>query len=263
MMAQNINFLRGYMDQSIILPFLGFIGVGFMAQLIDGSLGMGYGVTCNTFLLALGVSPAVGSASVHASEVVTTGISGLAHFKLGNIRKDLFLRLLIPGAIGGALGAYVLTQLDGNIIKPYVAVYLLIMGVIIIIKGLRKVQEHREVKRFIEPLALVGGACDALGGGGWGPVVTTTLVASGNEPRKTIGSVNAAEFFVTVVESVVFILTIGLTHWVIIVGLLIGGALAAPMAAVATKRLPLRVLLILVGVIIVVTSLRTILMAVM
>jgi uncharacterized membrane protein YfcA len=251
------------MDLSIVLPFAGYIVVGFVAQLIDGSLGMGYGVSCNTFLLALGIPPAIGSASVHASEVVTTGISGLAHFKLGNIRKDLFLRLLIPGAIGGGLGAYVLTRLDGSVIKPYIAVYLLIMGVIIIIKGLRKVQEEREVKRYIEPLALVGGLCDALGGGGWGPVVTTTLVASGNEPRQTIGSVNAAEFFVTVVESIVFIMTIGLTHWIIIVGLLIGGAIAAPLAAFATKRLPLRALLILVGVIIVVTSLRTILMAIL
>jgi uncharacterized membrane protein YfcA len=222
---------------------------------------MGYGVSCNTFLLALGISPAVGSASVHASEVVTTGISGFAHFKLGNIRKDLFLRLLIPGAIGGGVGAYVLTRIDGSIVKPYIAIYLLIMGVVIIIKGFRKVQEHREVKRFIEPLALVGGLFDALGGGGWGPVVTTTLVASGNEPRKTIGSVNAAEFFVTLVESIVFIITIGLTHWMIIVGLLIGGAIAAPLAAFATKRLPMRALLILVGVVIIVTSLRTILLA--
>lgn len=251
------------MDASIILPLLGYIVVGFFAQMIDGSLGMGYGVSCNTFLLALGIPPAVGSASVHASEVVTTGISGLAHFKLGNIRKDLFLRLLIPGVIGGGLGAYVLTRLDGSVIKPYIAIYLLIMGIIIIVKGVRKVQEHRQVTRFIEPLALVGGLVDSLGGGGWGPVVTTTLVANGNEPRQTIGSVNAAEFFVTVVESIVFILTIGLTHWIVIVGLLIGGAIAAPLAAFATRRLPLRALLILVGVVIVVTSLRTILLAVL
>ncbi len=249
------------MDWSFVLPLVGYIVVGFVAQMIDGSLGMGYGVSCNTFLLALGIPPAVGSASVHAAEVVTTGISGLAHHKLGNIRKDLFLRLLIPGAIGGGLGAYVLTQLDGSVIKPYIAIYLLIMGVIILIKAFRKLQEHREVKRGIEPLAFVGGLFDALGGGGWGPVVTTTLVASGNEPRKTIGSVNAAEFFVTVVESIVFIITIGLTHWLIIIGLLIGGAIAAPLAAFATRRLPIRALLILVGVVIIVTSLRTILLA--
>lgn len=245
------------MDWHILI----YVGVGLVAQLIDGSLGMGYGVSCNTFLLAVGIPPAIGSASVHAAEVVTTGISGLSHFKLGNIRKDLFLRLLIPGAIGGGLGAYVLTQLDASIIKPYIAMYLLVMGVIIILRGLRKEQKQREVKRFIEPLALVGGTMDALGGGGWGPVVTTTLVASGNEPRKTIGSVNAAEFFVTVVESIVFILTIGLDRWDVIVGLLIGGAIGAPFAALATKRLPLRTLLILVGVIIIVTSLRTILLA--
>lgn len=245
------------------LNFIFYISIGFIAQLIDGSMGMGYGVICNTFLLALGITPAVGSASVHASEVVTTGISGLSHFKFGNIRKDLFLRLLIPGVLGGGLGAYVLTKLDGNMIKPYVSAYLLAIGVIIIIKGLRQVQENREVKRFIEPLALVGGLCDAIGGGGWGPVVTSTLVASGNEPRQTIGSVNAAEFFVTVAESVIFIMTIGLTHWTIILGLLIGGVIAAPLAAYATKRLPLRALMILVGIVIIVTSLRTILLAVM
>lgn len=244
------------MDWTILI----YVGVGFLAQLIDGSLGMGYGVSCNTFLLAVGIPPAIGSASVHAAEVVTTGISGLAHFKLGNIRKDLFLRLLIPGAIGGGVGAYVLTRVDATIIKPYIAIYLLVMGATIIYKGIRKVQQHREVKRFIEPLALFGGTMDALGGGGWGPVVTTTLVASGNEPRETIGSVNAAEFFVTVVESIVFIVTIGLDRWDVIVGLLIGGAIAAPLAAFATKRLPLRALLIFVGVIIVVTSLRTILL---
>ena len=144
-----------------------------------------------------GFPPAIGSASVHAAEVITTGISGLAHFKLGNVRKDLFLRLLIPGIIGGGIGAYALTRFDGSVIKPYISGYLVLMGVVILIKGLRKDPVHHEVKRGIEPLALAGGLLDALGGGGWGPMVTTTLVASGNHPRQTIGSVNASEFFVT------------------------------------------------------------------
>lgn len=239
--------------------FVYSIIIGFIGQLIDGSLGMAYGVTCNTFLLALGFSPAVGSASVHAAEVVTTGISGLTHFKFGNVRKDLFLRLLIPGVIGGGLGAYALSQFDGAIIKPYISAYLLVMGIVIIVKALRKNRATKEVKRLIEPLGFVGGVCDAVGGGGWGPVVTTTLVAGGNHPRETIGSVNASEFFVTLVESIVFILTIGFSHWLVILGLLIGGALAAPVAAFATRRLPLRALMILVGVLISGVSLNTLL----
>lgn len=239
--------------------FFLYILVGFIGQLIDGSLGMAYGVSCNTFLLALGFPPAVGSASVHAAEIVTTAVSGLAHFKFKNIRKDLFLRLLIPGVIGGALGAYILTRFDGNAIKPYISIYLLAMGIVIIVKGLRKKQTPITVKRFIEPLGFAGGVCDAVGGGGWGPVVTTTLVAVGNQPRETIGSVNAAEFFVTVAESVVFIMTIGLSHWQVILGLLIGGVLAAPLAAYTTRRIPLRPLMILVGVLISATSLSTLL----
>ena len=242
--------------------FLACILVGFLGQMIDGSLGMAYGVSCNTFLLAMGLPPAVSSASVHAAEVVTTGISGLAHHKLGNVRKDLFLRLLIPGIIGGGLGAYALTQFDGSVIKPYISGYLVIMGAIILIRGIRKNPNQREVKRGIEPLALAGGLLDALGGGGWGPMVTTTLVASGNQPRQTIGSVNASEFFVTLTESVVFILTIGLTHWQIILGLLLGGAAAAPLAALVTRRLPVRLLMILVGVLIIAVSLKTILEAI-
>ncbi|MBN2359223.1 MAG: sulfite exporter TauE/SafE family protein [Deltaproteobacteria bacterium] len=241
--------------------FLACIVVGFVGQMIDGSLGMAYGVSCNTFLLALGIPPAVSSASLHAAEVVTTGVSGAAHFKLGNIRKDLFLRLLIPGVIGGGLGAYALSHIDGKVIKPYISGYLLIMGVVIIVKGCRKAREYREVKRGIEPLALVGGLLDAMGGGGWGPVVTTTLVARGNQPRETIGSVNASEFFVTLAESVVFVMTIGLSHWQIILGLLLGGVVAAPLAALVTRRLPVRVLMVLVGVLVSAVSLRTIVIA--
>lgn len=239
------------------LTFLLYVLVGFAAQIIDGSLGMAYGVSCNTFLLSLGIPPAAGSASVHAAEVVTTGISGAAHWKLGNVDKKLFLKLLIPGMIGGGIGAYLLTAIDGSVIKPYISIYLLIMGIVILVKAFRHNGEEKVVHSFVEPLAAVGGFFDAVGGGGWGPVVTTTLVARGNNVRKSIGSVNLAEFFVTLTESVVFILTISLTYWKVIVGLLIGGAVAAPFAAFITKRVKAKVLMIIVGTLIIALQLRT------
>lgn len=243
------------MDISIFV----FIVVGFIAQLIDGSLGMAYGVSANSFLLTLGLSPAVASASVHASEVVTTLVSGLSHLKFGNIDKRMVLNLLIPGVIGGAVGAYLLTSLDGNVIKPYIAIYLLIMGIRILYKAFRPTVEHeREPKRgLLAALGLAGGTLDAMGGGGWGPVVTSTLISTGHSPRKTIGSVNFSEFFVTVTESVVFILTIGLTHWKIILGLLIGGIIAAPLGAFVTRKLPTKAIMIIVGCLIIFLQLRT------
>jgi uncharacterized membrane protein YfcA len=163
--------------------------------------------------------------------------------------------------IGGVLGAYILSSIPGDVIKPFVSAYLMIMGIVIIAKALRKNSEINHVTSHIVPLGLVGGFFDAIGGGGWGPIVTTTLVARGNHPRFTIGSVNFAEFFVTFAESVTFILTIGLEFWKIILGLLIGGVIAAPLAAMVVKKLPTRLLMALVGVLIIILSLRTIVLA--
>jgi uncharacterized membrane protein YfcA len=236
-----------------------FVIVGFAAQMIDGALGMAYGVSSNTFLLSVGVPPALASASVHAAEMFTTAVSGLSHLRLGNVDRALFKRLLIPGIIGGILGSYVLTTVPGGIVKPFVAVYLLVMGCIILRKALKKSKE-REVHTKLAPLGAVGGFFDAVGGGGWGPIVTTTLVARGNNPRFAIGSVNMAEFFVTVAESVTFTLTIGqdlVQNWQVVVGLLGGGVLAAPLAAYLCKRLPAQALMIIVGALIVVLQLRT------
>ena len=237
-----------------------YICVGFVAQLIDGCLGMAYGVSSTSLLLSLGVSPGAASASVHASELLTTAVSGVSHLKFGNVDKPLLKRLLIPGIIGGATGAYILSELPGNTIKPFVAGYLMIMGGIILWKAFKKIDE-REVKTKIIPLGLCGGFFDAIGGGGWGPIVTTTLVARGNNPRLTIGSVNLAEFFVTVSESIVFVLTIGLVHWKIIIGLMIGGVLAAPFAAYLCTKIPRRTMMILVGILIVGLSIRSIIVA--
>jgi len=244
------------MDASIFF----FIFVGFIAQMIDGALGMAYGVSSTSLLLAIGIPPAQASASVHAAELVTTAVSGAFHLKFGNVDKKVLRRLLIPGVIGGAIGAYVLTEIPSTIIKPIVAGYLIIMGGIILWKAFRQVAP-RELKTKLVPLGLVGGFFDAIGGGGWGPVVTTTLVARGKEPRFVVGSVNLAEFFVTLSESFVFILTIGLIHWKIIVGLMIGGVLAAPLAAYVCSRIPRRPMMCMVGALIILTSLRTLILS--
>ena len=239
-----------------------FILVGFIAQLIDGALGMAYGVSSNSFLLGIGVPPASASASVHMAEVVTTAISGVSHWRLGNLDRTLVRSLLLPGALGAVVGAYILTNAPGDLLKPFIAIYLLIMGVIILVKGLSRDHKEQQVVSHISVLGVVGGFFDAIGGGGWGPIVTSTLVARGNNPRFTIGSVNFSEFFITFSQSVVFVFTLqfGL-YWKVILGLLIGGAVAAPLAAVVTKRLPHRPLMLMVGILIIVLSFRTLYLA--
>jgi uncharacterized membrane protein YfcA len=229
---------------------------GFVAQLIDGSLGMGYGVTVSSFLLSIGVSPLATSASVHASEIFTSGVSGLFHLKFGNVNRALFRRLVLPGILGGALGAYLVTSIPAHKIKPFVAAYLLLMGVAIVVRAFRNTPQA-EAKTNPALLGLVGGFLDAVGGGGWGPIVTSTLVAKGNHPRLSIGSVNLAEFFVTVAQSAVFFASLGLTHLKIVIGLTLGGVIAAPVAAYATRRMPTQALMAFVGILIIVLSLRT------
>jgi len=204
-----------------------FIAVGFLAQMIDGALGMAYGVSSNTFLLSLGIPPAMASASVHAAEVFTTAVSGLSHLKLGNVDKSLFKRLLVPGVAGAALGAYMLTAISGNLVKPFVSIYLLVMGSIIIYKALKKPRKRKEGVHIV-PLAAAGGFFDAVGEGGWGPIVTSTLIAEGNNPRFTVGSVNLAEFFVTLTETATFFTIIGISYWQTIAGLILGESLQRP-----------------------------------
>jgi uncharacterized membrane protein YfcA len=236
-----------------------YILVGFIAQMVDGAIGMAYGVMSTSVLLSFGVPPATASACVHAAETFTTGASGMAHWKLGNVDRRLIWRLAVPGAIGGAIGAYVLTNIDGDAIKPYISGYLLLIGIFIIYKAVhRKHSFVDEPPNNVTPLGLAGGFVDAIGGGGWGPIVTSTLLGQGNHPRYTIGSVNMAEFFVTLTISATFILTIGLELWPTILGLVIGGIIAAPFAALAAKHLPPKILMIIVGIVIMLLSLRTI-----
>ena len=227
--------------------FWSAIAVGLLAQAIDGALGMAYGVTSTTFLLTAGASPAMASASVHIAEVFTTGASGISHAKLGNVDKKLFLRLLVPGIIGAVLGAILITQIDGKAMKPFISAYLLVMGVYILSKVWRAIRVRNSEPRHVGKLALFGGFVDAAGGGGWGPVVTTTLVGSGNDPRKTIGSVNFAEFFLALAGAATFTLLATSGVWVLVLGLVIGGLFAAPFAAWMTQSLQPRTLLILVG----------------
>lgn len=234
--------------------FWSAVVVGLIAQVIDGALGMAYGITSTTFLLATGVSPAVASASVHIAEVFTTGVSGVSHVKLGNVNKSLFLRLLVPGIVGAVLGAFLLSSIDGKILKPYISIYLLIMGIYIISKVFRKIRAAKQAPRHVAKLALFGGFVDAVGGGGWGPVVTTTLVGAGHDPRSTIGTVNFAEFFLTFASAVAFSVLVGAGPWPIVAGLVLGGLFAAPFAALLCKKLHARTLLILVGALISVVS---------
>jgi uncharacterized membrane protein YfcA len=236
-----------------------FIVVGFLAQLIDGALGMGYGVTSTTFLLSSGLSPAAASASVHVASVFTTLSSGLSHLRLGNVDKAIFRGLVIPGILGGVIGAYLLSKLPGDQIKPFVSFYLMLMGVRILWKALRRPPKVQMAIHHLFPLGVLGGFFSSLGGGGWGPIVTTTLVARGNNPRYIIGSVNLAEFFVTFFQAITFILTVRFAEYsTVILGLVIGGVIAAPMAAWVCKSLSPRKLMMVVGVLIIGLSIRTI-----
>ena len=237
-----------------------YVIIGFVAQMIDGAIGMAYGVTASSVLLSLGIPPATASACVHAAETFTTGASGIAHWRFGNVDRKLLVRLAIPGMIGGAIGAYALTELPGEALKPFISAYLLLLGVFIVWKALAVRPLEAPQPRAVAPLGFFGGVVDAIGGGGWGPIVTSTLLGQGTPPRYAIGSVNMAEFFVTLTISTTFFLTVGLSLWPIIAGLIIGGVIAAPFAAVATKHIPDQVLMLLVGCVVVLLSLRTIIM---
>jgi len=252
---ENIVDTGSYWLSQLNSDFLFFIMAGFIAQMIDGALGMAYGVSASTFLMTLGVSPAAASASIHTSEIFTSGVSGLMHLRFRNVNKKLLKTLLLPGVIGAALGAYVLSSLEvyKDIIRPVIALYTLYLGVLIIRKALIG-GRHRIKTKNIPKLAVFGGFMDSIGGGGWGPIVSSTLIAGGRHPRYTIGSVNLAEFFVALASSITFLAVIGLHHWQIIAGLILGGIIAAPIAAYFSKKLPIRTMLILVGVVVILVS---------
>ncbi|HEX6159479.1 MAG TPA: sulfite exporter TauE/SafE family protein, partial [Thermoanaerobaculia bacterium] len=188
------------MSDEVLFELALFTVAGFLAQMIDGMLSMGYGVTATTLLLSFGVAPAAASASVHTAEVVATGFSAFSHWRYGNVVWTFARKLLLPGVVGAILGAYILTAVPGEVIKPFMAAYLVVMGLVILVKAFRPRREG-ESHAHIVPLGFAGGFCDSIGGGGWGPIVVGTLLARGNPPRTTIGSVAFAEFFVTVAAS--------------------------------------------------------------
>ena len=240
-----------------------FIVVGFLAQLVDGALGMAFGVISTTILVSLGVPPAAASASVHIVETFTTGASGLSHLYHRNIDWALFKRLALPGVAGGILGAYVLSNIDASFAKPFILAYLTIIGLLLIYRGFRWPPVAKDPS-IVAPLGLVGGFLDAAGGGGWGPVVTSNLLIQGSSPRTTIGTVNATEFFLTVAVSVTFIFSLGFAAFTqATIGLLIGGVVAAPFGALMAKKIPTRPLLILVGSILTATSIYGVIKALM
>ena len=238
-----------------LADLLPFILIGFAAQMVDGALGMAFGVISSTLLVSIGVPPAAASAGVHVVESFTTGVSGISHVIHRNVNWRLFLKLVVPGVIGGVIGAYVLTNIHAETARPIVLTYLAAVGLYLLWRGIRFPPEPREPK-MVAPLGLAGGFLDAAGGGGWGPVVTSNLLVQGADPRQVIGSVNTAEFFVTVAISAAFIAGLGIEAFTLATtGLLIGGVAAAPFGAILAKKVPTRPLLILVGVVLTITSL--------
>jgi len=236
--------------------FLLFFAIGFGAQLIDGALGMAFGVVASSFLLSLGLPPAVVSLTVHAAECVTTGSSAISHHAFGNVDGPLFRRLLVPGVLGAIVGAWLLASIPGDAVRPFIAAYLLIMGAFIIVRAFRELMPRRVTTHLVS-LGFFGACIDAVGGGGWGPFVASNLIARGNDVRNTVGTVNAVEFFVTMAASATFLLTLGLGNWQIIAGLALGGLLAAPLGAWACRYIPVKPFMISVGLLVIVLSART------
>ncbi|ODT79460.1 MAG: hypothetical protein ABS76_19945 [Pelagibacterium sp. SCN 64-44] len=238
--------------------FLIFAAVGFLAQIVDGALGMAYGVVSSTMLLSFGVPPAAASASVHAAEMFTTAASATSHVSHRNVNWRLFWRLAPAGIVGGVLGTYVLTAIDGAVLRPFVTLYLGLLGLYILYRAFRVRAVYREPRTgVVLPLGVAGGFVDAAGGGGWGPIVTSSLIGSGGAPRFVVGTVNTVEFFVTTAVSMAFITALLTGHWEeaeginhylwSVAGLVVGGVLAAPLAGFVVRIIPPRRLMVLVG----------------
>lgn len=240
--------------------FLLMLFAGFFAQLVDGALGMGYGVVSTSFLLSGGLNPAVISGSIHTAEMFSSGASGFSHYRFGNVNMKLFKTLLIPGVLGAIVGAVLLGYAGenyGNMIRPIISVYTLLLGTRILLNAFKEKKKAQKVKHA-GWLAGAGGFLDSFGGGGWGPLVTSTLISKGRTPKYVIGSVSLTEFFVTMASALTFFIILGVSHWQTILGLIVGGVLAAPLAARLAGKLPVKKMFIGVGVLVIISSLRII-----
>jgi uncharacterized protein len=236
-----------------------FFCVGLLAQLVDGALGMHFGVISTTLLLSYGVSPAQASAMTHIAEIFTTAASGASHWWHRNVDWTIVKRIALPGVIGGALGATVLANVDGKVIAPFVTIYLALMGLLILARALRAFPVVEPTKRGMPTVGFFGGLLDAIGGGGWGGIVTSTLIGGGHVPRSVVGSVNLTEFFVTVVTSSTLILAIGVADLTPVIPLVLGGLVVAPFAGYVVKIVPARWMMLIIGCLIVILSGRSIL----
>ena len=228
--------------------------IGFFAQIIDGALGMAFGVVSTTALLTVGIPPAQASAIVHTAEIFTTGASAASHVYHRNVDKRLVIRLGIAGVIGAVLGAWVLANVDASAARPFVAFYLSVIGAFILFKAWHLPKPREAPAIWTAPVGFVAGFLDASGGGGWGPVSTTTLIGSGHAPRTTVGSVNATEFFVTVAAATTFFVELGAVPWRELLALVAGGVLAAPLGGYVVKRISARTLMVMVGCLIIALS---------
>jgi siroheme synthase-like protein len=235
---------------------------GFLAQMVDGALGMGYGVTCTSVLLSIGVPLPAISSSIHTAEMFSSGASGFSHYKFGNVNKKLFRLILIPGVLGAVTGAWLLARFGqeyASYIRPLLAGYTLLLGIRILRNAFKKNKGVKKKLKHVGWLAGAGGFLDSFGGGGWGPLVTSTLIAKGKSPRYVIGTVSLTEFFVTLASALTFFSFIGISHWQVILGLVIGGMAAAPFAAKLAGKLPLKTMFIGVGSLIIIWSLNILL----
>lgn len=261
---QDVKDLGHAIINNLDANFALYVAGGFVAQMIDGALGMAYGVSVTSFLLSLGlpaITPAVASASMHASEIFTTGSSSLVYMRFKNVNKKLFRKLVWPGIMGAILGAIsvsVISKENVSFIKPLVAIYTLVLGSLIIIRALNINLRNKDKIRKIFPVALFGGYMDSVGGGGWGPIVTTSLVAGGRNLRYSIGSSHLAKFFVALISTITFFMMIGLSHWQIIFGLVLGGMVAAPFSIYLSSKIPTKKGLIIVGIVVIMISIKTI-----
>ncbi|TDQ11693.1 sulfite exporter TauE/SafE family protein [Pedobacter metabolipauper] len=258
-----VQFGKSVYDQTDE-KFLWMLLVGFLAQMVDGALGMGYGVVSTTLLLSGGLNPAVISGSIHTAEMFSSGASGFSHYRFGNVNKKLFKVLLIPGVLGAIAGALLLGyagEAFSTYIRPVISVYTLLLGIRILLNAFKEKTKPQKIKRA-GWLAGAGGFLDSFGGGGWGPLVTSTLISKGRTPKYVIGSVSLTEFFVTMASAVTFFFMLGVSHWQSILGLIVGGVIAAPLAARLVGKLPMKKMFIGVATIVIISSVRIIWMSI-